>query len=89
MVSIQSATLSKTLKYRAKSGKQFKYEIYQSGDGEHLIAMIYMLEELMSGSGVKVWSVLEEDLVLLSGGRHPDYALSIARDHFNENYFRE
>lgn len=89
MQNIQSATLSKTMKYKSQSGKQYKYEIYQSSDGLYLIAMVHMLEEMMTGSGIWVWSVIEEDLLLLSGGQHPDFAAQEARKHFNDNYIKE
>lgn len=89
MAQIQSATLAKSLKYLSKNEKQFKYEIYQSSDGVNIFAVVYMLIELLNGSGVWVWSVLDEEVILLSGGQHPDHADQTAREHFNSNYVNE
>ena len=71
MSNIKSAKLTKTIKYRSQSDKQFKYEIYQSSDGLTAFAMVSWLIELIDGSDVWVWSVLDEEVILLTGGKHP------------------
>ena len=89
MATIESSTLFKSLKYISKNGKQFKYEIYHSNDGFNTFAVVYMLIELIDGSGVWVWSVLDEEIILLSGGQNPEHSVQVAREHFNSNYAAE
>ncbi|ASN14905.1 hypothetical protein C1N58_02415 [Pantoea sp. SGAir0180] len=89
MQNIQSATLTKTLKYISKNGIQFKYEIYQSSDGMCLFAMVYRLFELIEGSETWVWAMLDEEVVLRTDGQHPDFAAQDSRKHFQDNYASE
>lgn len=89
MAIIKSSKLYKTLKFISKNDKQFKYEIYQSYDGVNIFAVVYILIELQNGSAVWVWSVLDEEIILLSGGQHPDHADQAAREHFSSNYAEE
>ena len=89
MENIQSATLTKTLRYTSKSEKQFKYEIYQSSDGVYLFAMVYMLFELIEGSDTWVWAMLDKEVILSSDKQHPDHAVQDARKHFNDTYLNE
>jgi len=76
--------LYSTLTFQSKSGKFFKYEIYQTSDATNLLACISSLEEIQQG--VKAWIVLDPRYLLSSAYHHPELAPDEVKKHFENTH---
>ncbi|EKN6281279.1 TPA: hypothetical protein PXO62_000063 [Yersinia enterocolitica] len=86
---ILGGKLHKTIYYKANSGKPFKYEIFQSNDGNSVTATVSTLDEVVKGAKLWTWVVIDPEIILFSDGKHPDFADQEAMQHFRNHYITE